>query len=77
MVKPAVTLALGATASLGVLGRKIAVTEAQGQALTMADGSIVIVTVHPSYLLRLPDEAEKAREREAFVRDLQRVRTLF
>ena len=76
LVKPAVTLALGATASLGVLGRKIAVTQERGQALTMADGSIVTVTVHPSYLLRLPDEAEKAREREAFVRDLRRVRTL-
>ncbi len=76
LVKPAVTLALGATASLAVFGRKVAVTQERGQALTMADGSIATITVHPSYLLRLPDEAAKAREREAFVRDLQRVRGL-
>ena len=49
----------------------------RGQGLTMADGSTVTVTVHPCCLLRLPDEAEKAREPEAFVRDLQRFRTLF
>jgi DNA polymerase len=76
LLKPAVTLALGATASLAVFGRKVAVTQERGQALTLADGSIAMITVHPSYLLRLPDEATKAREREAFVRDLQRVRSL-
>ena len=76
LVKPSVTLALGATASLAVLGRKVAVTQERGQALTLPDGSIATLTVHPSYLLRLPDEATRARERDAFLRDLQRVRTL-
>ena len=42
----------------------------------MADGQTVFVTVHPSYLLRLPDKAAKAREYEAFVSDLRSIRTL-
>jgi DNA polymerase len=76
LVKPLVTLALGATASLGVLGCKVAVTQERGQALTMTDGSTAMITVHPSHLLRLPDEVARVREREAFMRDLQRVRAL-
>ena len=39
-------------------------------------GQTVFVTVHPSYLLRIPDEAAKAREYAAFVRDLQAIRAL-
>jgi DNA polymerase len=42
----------------------------------MADGQAVFVTVHPSYLLRLPDAAAKAREYANFVRDLQSIRRL-
>jgi DNA polymerase len=73
LVKPAMTLALGATASLGVLGRKVAVTQERGQPLTLADGSTAMITVHPSYLLRLPDEAARAREHERFIADLAAV----
>ena len=41
-----------------------------------ANGQTVFVTVHPSYLLRLPDAAAKAREYDAFVRDLKTIRAL-
>ena len=77
LVRPKVVLALGATASLGVLGRKVAVTKERGQPLPLSDGATALITVHPSYLLRLPDPEAKVRERAAFVRDLQLARTLF
>ena len=74
LVRPAVVLALGGTAALGVLGRKVAVTRERGQPLTLGDGSIALITVHPSYLLRLPDEAARARERDRFIADLKTAR---
>ncbi|WGM30462.1 UdgX family uracil-DNA binding protein [Brevundimonas sp. NIBR11] len=74
LVRPKVTLALGGTAALGVLGRKVAVTQERGEPLPLSDGSTAMITVHPSYLLRLPEEDARARERLAFIRDLKRVR---
>ncbi len=76
LVKPKLILALGATAALGVLGRKVAVTRERGHAIPSGDAQAMI-TVHPSYLLRLPDAEAKARERDAFVRDLKAARALF
>ena len=77
LVKPRVVMALGATASLGVLGRKVAVTQERGRPIPLSDGSSAFVTVHPAYLLRLPDAAAREREHAAFVQDLKRVRVLF
>ena len=76
LVRPKVTLALGGTAALGVLGRPVAVTRERGQRLSLSDGSTAMITVHPSYLLRLPDAEAKGRERALFVRDLKAVRDL-
>ncbi len=76
LVKPKVIVTLGSTAALGVLGRKVAVTKERGVALDQPEGSKVLLTVHPSYLLRIPDPASKAAERERFVTDLKRARTL-
>ena len=76
LVKPKVILTLGATAALGVLNRKVAVTRERGQAIAQPDGSRVLLTVHPSWLLRLPDEETRAAERRRFVDDLKRVRRL-
>ncbi len=74
LVKPKVVLALGGTAALGVLGRKVAVTKERGEPLPLSDGSTGMITVHPSYLLRIPDEEAKLRERALFVQDLKRIR---
>ena len=74
LVRPKLVLALGATASMAVLDRKVAVTKERGQALVLPDGGQAMITVHPSYLLRLPDEATRAAERARFVEDLRRVR---
>lgn len=76
LVRPRVIVTLGATAALGVLNRKIAVTKARGQVIDQPDGARVLATVHPSWLLRLPDEAARQAERRRFVDDLKRVRTL-
>jgi len=76
LVKPKVVLAMGATAGLGVLGRKPAVTKERGQPIDLGDGSAGLLTVHPSYLLRIPDAEAKAMERRRFVDDLKAVRRL-
>ncbi|WP_309629129.1 UdgX family uracil-DNA binding protein [Brevundimonas sp.] len=76
LVRPKVTLALGGTAALGVLNRKVAVTQERGQRLSLPDGSAAMITVHPSYLLRIPDAAARVRERATFIRDLKAVREL-
>ncbi|WP_396593930.1 UdgX family uracil-DNA binding protein [Brevundimonas sp. R86498] len=74
LVAPKVVLALGATASLAVLNRKVAVMTERGSTLPLSDGSEAVITVHPSYLLRLPDEAIRQKERAAFVADLKLAR---
>ena len=73
LVKPAVTVALGATAIRSLTGRTIPVTKAREAPIMLADGSECWVTVHPSYLLRLPDEAARHEERSRFVEDLRRI----
>ena len=74
LVRPRVVLALGATAGLAVLGRKPAVMQERGAPIALDDGSTAFLTIHPSYLLRLPDEAAKAEARRIFVEDLTAVR---
>lgn len=76
LVKPRVILTLGATAAMGVSGRKATVLQERGQAMAQPDGSTILMTVHPAYLLRLPDEATRRDERGRFVEDLRRVRGL-
>lgn len=70
IVKPKVVVALGATASLAVFRKALPVTRARGLVGELEDGALGFLTVHPSFLLRLPDDASKAREFDLFVRDL-------
>ena len=76
LVKPRLIVTLGATAALGVLGRKIAVTKERGRPVQLDDGTPVLPTVHPSYLLRLPDAATREVERARFVEDLKAAKAL-
>ena len=69
-VAPRVTLMLGASAARSVLGRVVTISRERSRPIPL-QGSIGMVTVHPSYLLRLPDEDAKAREYAAFVADLR------
>ena len=70
LVRPKVIVALGGTAASAVLKRPVSVMKERGEAIPLADGVRGLITVHPSYLLRVPDAETKAREYAAFVRDL-------
>jgi DNA polymerase len=61
---------LGATAARAVLGRAVTIGRERGQAIPLGEET-GFLTVHPSYLLRLPDEEAKTREYAAFVADLR------
>ena len=75
-VNPALIVLLGGSAGRAVLKRPVAVTRERGQPFKLPDGGTAFLTVHPSYLLRQPDEASRAREYAALVRDLVTVREL-
>jgi uracil-DNA glycosylase len=69
-------VAMGGTAARAVLGRAVTITRERGRPIQLPDGQAVFVTVHPSYLLRVPDEDAKAREYRAFVADLRKIAEL-
>jgi uracil-DNA glycosylase len=71
LIRPPVTVALGATAARSLTGKPVTISASRGRALTLADGGECWVTVHPSYLLRLPDKAAAEAEFERFVADLR------
>jgi DNA polymerase len=71
LVRPKAVVALGATAARGLLGRAVTISAERGTSQTTADGTPLFVTIHPSLLLRLRDDAEKAREYDRFVEDLR------
>jgi uracil-DNA glycosylase len=70
-IKPALVVAMGATAAQSVLGKITPINKNRGHLIELEDGTKVLVTVHPSYLLRLPDADAKAREYARFVEDLK------
>lgn len=70
LVKPKVIVALGSTAATAVLGRAVSVLKERGPAETLEGGGRAFLTVHPSYLLRIPDDAGKKAAFADFVRDL-------
>lgn len=72
LVSPAVLVAMGATAVRGLLGRAASISSLRGEARLLEDGTPMVVTVHPSYLLRIRDPASREQERAAFVADLMR-----
>ena len=74
LIRPALTVALGATAARSLTGKTVTISKVRDAPLTLADGSECWVTVHPSFLLRLPDEAARRSERAKFVADLARIR---
>ena len=71
LIKPDLVVAMGATAAQSVLGKITPINRNRGCLIDLDDGTKALVTVHPSYLLRLPDAEAKAREYERFVDDLK------
>jgi len=74
LIRPPLTVALGATAARSLIGKVVTITKVRGAPLTLADGSECWVTVHPSFLLRLPAADARRMERARFVGDLKRIR---
>ena len=70
MVRP-VIVALGASAARSLLGRPVTITKLRGRRLELSDGTAALVTIHPSFLLRIRDPADKKREYANFVADLR------
>jgi uracil-DNA glycosylase len=73
VVKPRLVVCLGATAAQALLGKKFRVTQQRGQMLASPLAPHVIATVHPSSILRAPDDETRRVERGRFVEDLRRV----
>ena len=71
LIKPRFTVALGATAARSLTGRDTTISRSRGKLITLREGVEGFITVHPSFLLRLPDEAAKAAEYKKFVADLK------
>jgi DNA polymerase len=71
LVKPEMTVALGATAARQMLGRAVTISGTRGQAIELAEGGLGWVTIHPSFLLRMPDKSRAEDEFAAFVEDLR------
>ncbi|MEP9400263.1 UdgX family uracil-DNA binding protein [Sphingomonas sp. VNH70] len=71
IVRPRMTIAMGATAARSLLGKPIKIGEARSKAIDLPDGGRGWITVHPSYLLRLPDPAAAEVEFARFVEDLR------
>lgn len=73
LLDPDLIVAMGATAFHALTGRTSGVTKERGHVLLTPDGKRLLVTVHPSYLLRLGDRQEAHRQQRAFVADLHRI----
>jgi uracil-DNA glycosylase len=71
VVKPEALVLLGATAAKALLGSSFRVTRQRGELLDSELARIVTATIHPSAILRGPDEQTRAEEREAFAEDLR------
>jgi DNA polymerase len=76
LVKPTAMVALGSSAARSLLGRATPVLANRGQWLPREDGLEVLVTLHPSALLRIDSEGREAAF-EAFVADLRQAQRLF
>ena len=75
-VKPQVVVLLGATAAQGILGRNFRVTQQRGEWLQSRIAPHVMATIHPSAILRAPDDDSRHEEMARFVADLKIVAAL-
>ncbi len=76
LIHPEVLVCLGATAAQAILGRNFRVSKDRGRILTSEFAGRVMATVHPSSILRAPDDETRHREMGLFVRDLTTIAPL-
>ena len=70
LVKPQLVVALGATAVRSIAGKPIPINKIRGKFLPLETGGHFTATIHPSYLLRIRDDADKRKQYRMFVEDL-------
>jgi uracil-DNA glycosylase family protein len=73
LVKPKVIVCLGATAAQALLGPKFRVSKQRGQFIESTLAPYIIATVHPSSILRAPDDESRHLEKRRFIDDLKKV----
>ena len=71
LVRPSIIIALGVTAARSLTGRTVTIGKMRGQPLELADGTKLVVTVHPSALLRIKDDEQRHAAYRQFVNDLK------
>ena len=74
LIRPPVTVALGATAAQSLFGKAMAIGKNRGAPLVLPDGGECWITIHPSFLLRIPEEDRMREEKKLFLRDLKRLK---
>jgi DNA polymerase len=73
VVKPQALVVLGATAGKALFGSKFTIRDARGRPIESGLAPYVTATIHPSAILRAPDDEARQRERRAFTEDLRLV----
>ncbi len=73
LIKPKLVVAMGATALASLTDSRQKLSDLRGQMLPFGEGQTLLVTVHPSYLLRIPDAERRAEETARFRSDLAAV----
>jgi DNA polymerase len=73
LIRPPVTVALGATAARSLIGKAVTIGKMRGAPVELADGSECWVTMHPSALLRMPEPERRRAERARFVEEMKRI----
>jgi uracil-DNA glycosylase len=73
VLKPKVIVCLGATAAQALLGRSFRVSQRRGELVKSSLAPFVTATVHPSSILRAPDDETRRAELERFIEDLRKV----
>src|SRR5436305_6858630 len=71
VIKPDLVVAMGATAAQSVFGKITPINKSRGRLIDLENGARAVVTVHPSFILRQPDEDARAREYARFVDDFR------
>jgi uracil-DNA glycosylase len=72
-IRPKIVVCLGATAAQAILGKQFRVTQQRGQLLASPIAPKVMATVHPSSILRAPDDATRRLEMQRFIADLKKI----
>jgi uracil-DNA glycosylase family protein len=76
LIQPDLVVALGATAAQSLLGKPVPITKMRGDLVQREDGLRIFVTIHPSFILRIRERADKEAERARFLDDIKAVKKL-